>query len=169
MAEISQNRALGPINETITLVREEHFAESYSASCLISLEKEKAIYLSIRKQSNSQVDFLKFIVEAQDKGYLRRGDFLVCDNASIHGGLETCTTLFTFLRVCGIEMVYLPAYSPELNPIELVFAQVKRFIRENKQKFKRLPLWSLIALGFAMVTEENIDAYYRKCWVKDQQ
>lgn len=70
-------------------------------------------------------------------GYLVPGDTLVVDNCAIHGGLETFDLLMMMLEIYDIRLVYLPAYSPEFNPIELVFAQVKRFlcIHRDQQVF----------------------------------
>jgi transposase len=81
-----------------------------------------------RTESNDQLDFLHFIVKAIDAGYLVHRDFLVCDNACIHGAAATFEVLIGILEMAGIKIMYLPAYSPELNPVELVFMQVKRIL-----------------------------------------
>jgi transposase len=52
------------------------------------------------------------------------GDLLVADNAAIHKSREIIPTLRVALATAGVRMVFLPTYSPELNPCELVFAQV---------------------------------------------
>lgn len=36
----------------------------------------------------------------------------------------------------GVKLVYLPSYSPDLNPIEEFFAELKVFIKRNWQAFK---------------------------------
>ena len=36
----------------------------------------------------------------------------------------------------GVKLVYLPPYSPDLNPIEEFFAELKAFIKKNWQAFK---------------------------------
>jgi len=52
----------------------------------------------------------------------RRGTTIILDNASIHKTREIRTTA----ERRGFELLYLPPYSPELNPIEYVFSVVKR-------------------------------------------
>jgi len=49
----------------------------------------------------------------------------VCDNLSAHkvAGIRQC------LEDAGMGLLYLPAYSPDFNPIEQVFAKVKAFLR----------------------------------------
>ena len=128
---------------------------------MCSLDPEKLIFISARNESNTQVDFLKFLVDAIDEKYLKRGDFVVCDNASIHGGEETLELLLEYLQVNEVTLIYLPAYSPELNPCELVFAMVKTFLRNNRNI--SIPLLEDIAIGFAIPTKENMENFYHKC------
>jgi transposase len=57
------------------------------------------------------------------------------DNASFHhseGVREMC------LRA-GVKLVFLPPYSPDLNPIEEFFGDLKRFIRRNWANYERNP------------------------------
>lgn len=53
------------------------------------------------------------------------------DNASVHTGNVAQEELNTFLSESGVELVLLPTYSPELHPCELVFAQIKHFVRSS--------------------------------------
>jgi transposase len=52
---------------------------------------------------------------------------LVMDNASFHH-IERISDM---CADAGVKLVYLPPYSPDLNPIEEFFAELKRFIRRN--------------------------------------
>lgn len=56
---------------------------------------------------------------------LRRGDLVICDNLSSHKvqGVREA------IAACGARLRYLPAYSPELNPIEMAFAKLKADLR----------------------------------------
>jgi transposase len=63
-------------------------------------------------------------------GQLRPGDLVVMDNLASHkvaGVVEA-------IRAAGAEVVYLPPYSPDLNPIEQVFAKAKAEIRRRKAR-----------------------------------
>lgn len=66
------------------------------------------------------------------------------DNARIHhvpeiqevadrfGKLTICTYILHFLHVLlGVRVIYPPAYSPDLNPIEEALSKIKFFIRMN--------------------------------------
>ena len=104
---------------------------------------------------------MKFVVSAIDRGFLQPGDILVCDNARIHGAEQTFGSLQILLDAAQIQLIYLPAYSPELNPIELVFGKVKRFLREYRDR--DLPLWIDIGKAFSTITYKNIFNFYYKC------
>ena len=56
---------------------------------------------------------------------LRPGDLVVMDNLSSHKGERTPA----LIRAAQAELVYLPPYSPDLNPIELAFSKIKQRLR----------------------------------------
>ena len=56
---------------------------------------------------------------------LRPGDIVIMDNLSCHKTAE----VERLIRSAGAEVRYLPAYSPDLNPIEEMFSKLKAFLR----------------------------------------
>jgi transposase len=56
---------------------------------------------------------------------LRRGDVVVMDNLRVHKvrGVRQA------IRAAGAKLLFLPKYSPDLNPIEMVFAKLKALLR----------------------------------------
>lgn len=56
---------------------------------------------------------------------LRRGDIVVIDNLGSHRG----KTVRSAIVRAGAKLAFLPAYSPDLNPIEQVFSKVKHWMR----------------------------------------
>ena len=54
---------------------------------------------------------------------------LIMDNASFHKGSETAA----LIRGSGASLLFLPPYSPELNPIEKDFANIKRIRQYNAE------------------------------------
>lgn len=101
------------------------------------------------------VDFLQFFEEAYNsidsvtnQPCLMAGDIIVMDNAPTHhyaGG----QILGEFLQDLNIELVYLPAYSPDFNPVEYVFGKLRtlmkyQFIDETVLNVKE-SLYSAIA------------------------
>jgi transposase len=61
---------------------------------------------------------------------LRQGDMVICDNLSSHkvAGVREA------IEARGAELLYLPAYSPDLNPIEMAFAKLKAILRQRAER-----------------------------------
>lgn len=59
---------------------------------------------------------------------LDKGSVLVMDNWTIHHGYEVRDLVQEF----GCELLYLPTYSPDFNPIEHLFAKIKTVIKKAK-------------------------------------
>ncbi len=57
---------------------------------------------------------------------LRPGDIVVIDNLASHKGLAVRRAI----RSAGAKLFFLPKYSPDLNPIEQVFAKLKHLLRK---------------------------------------
>ena len=54
---------------------------------------------------------------------------LVMDNCSIHYVDE----ILDLLQSAGILVIFIPPYSPDLNPIELTFSYLKRYLQEHEE------------------------------------
>lgn len=65
---------------------------------------------------------------------LKPGDVVIVDNASFHKDPE----LQIMAEAYGVRLIYLPAYSPDLNPIEKFWANLKRNIRKIIKKCESL-------------------------------
>jgi len=61
---------------------------------------------------------------------LQRGDVVVMDNLASHKGRAVRATL----RSVGAKLFFLPPYSPDLNPIEQVFAKLKILLRKADER-----------------------------------
>ncbi len=57
---------------------------------------------------------------------LKPGDIVIADNLGSHKGKAVRQAL----RAVGARLLFLPKYSPDLNPIEQVFAKLKHFLRK---------------------------------------
>ncbi len=61
---------------------------------------------------------------------LRSGDIVVMDNLSSHKGAEVRRRI----QAAGAELLFLPPYSPDLNPIEMAFAKLKALLRKAAER-----------------------------------
>jgi transposase len=65
-------------------------------------------------------------IETQLAPTLRPGDVVILDNLSVHKNAKAEAAV----RARGAWMLFLPQYSPDLNPIEMAFAKLKAHLRK---------------------------------------
>ena len=61
---------------------------------------------------------------------LRPGDIVVMDNLGSHKGKAVRAAI----KAAGARLFFLPKYSPDLNPIEQLFAKLKHWLRKAAQR-----------------------------------
>lgn len=69
-------------------------------------------------------------VEQQLVPILKPGDIVILDNLGSHKGQE----IRAAIRKAGARLFFLPKYSPDLNPIEKLFAKIKHRLREAQAR-----------------------------------
>lgn len=73
----------------------------------------------------TDADVFRAFVRHELKRHLRPGDIVVMDNLSAHKDAEVLRTI----RAAGADVLFLPPYSPEYNPIEKAWAKIKEALR----------------------------------------
>ena len=61
---------------------------------------------------------------------LNQGDVVVCDNLSSH----KVAGVRELIEKAGAKLLYLPPYSPDLNPIEMAFSKLKALLRKAAKR-----------------------------------
>lgn len=89
---------------------------------------------------------------------LRPGDVVILDNLSSHKG-ERARRL---IESRGAELVFLPPYSPDLNPIEMIFSKVKGLLRSLRCR-TRDALWRAMQSVLDQVTPSDAANCFRHC------
>ena len=89
---------------------------------------------------------------------LRPGDVVILDNLSSHKS-EHARRL---IESRGATLVFLPPYSPDLNPIEMVFAKVKQLLRSLGCRTKDA-LWKAMQSVLDQVTPSDAANCFRHC------
>jgi transposase len=89
---------------------------------------------------------------------LRPGDIVVMDNLQSHKGAR----VRELIESTGAEVLYLPAYSPDLNPIEMIFSKIKRLLRTMACRTKDA-LWRAMQSVLDQVTPSDAANCFRHC------
>ena len=89
---------------------------------------------------------------------LRAGDIVIMDNLSSHKSAPT----LSLLEQAGAQVLFLPAYSPDLNPIENMWSKVKNHLRSAEA---RTDSALLQAIGSALktITRQDATNYFAHC------
>jgi transposase len=87
---------------------------------------------------------------------LHAGDVVVMDNLSSH----KADSVRTRIEQQGATVLYLPAYSPDLNPIEKAWAKLKQLLRSSKAR-TREALDQAIADNLPRITPDDAQAWFR--------
>jgi transposase len=89
---------------------------------------------------------------------LRPGQIVVMDNLSSHKGKR----VRELIEGRGCELLYLPPYSPDLNPIEVAFAKVKGLLREAEAR-TREALVQTLGGALSAVSARDAWGYLEHC------
>ena len=89
---------------------------------------------------------------------LRPGDVVVMDNLSAHKRPRVKRAI----EATGAALLYLPPYSPDLNPIEMIWSKVKRLLRSIAARTVDA-LHDAFGHAFAAVTRADILGCFRHC------
>jgi transposase len=87
---------------------------------------------------------------------LRPGDVVVMDNLSSHKAVG----VRAWIENQGAELIYLPPYSPDLNPIEKAWAKLKQLLRSVKAR-NREALEQAITNLLPSITAQDAQAWFR--------
>lgn len=86
------------------------------------------------------------------------GDIIIMDNAKIHKGSFNIEKF----KKKGVEIKYLPPYSPDLNPIEKMWSKIKSILRKFKPR-NFFEMWRRVSEAHLDVTAEDAKGWYRAC------
>jgi transposase len=86
------------------------------------------------------------------------GDIVVMDNLSAHKADE----VRRLIEHRGAELLYLPPYSPDLNPIERCWSKIKTALRAAKARTTER-LNEAIKQAFETITEADARSWFKHC------
>lgn len=89
---------------------------------------------------------------------LKPGDVVVMDNLSVH----KVARVRALIEGAKAELLYLPPYSPDLNPIEKAWSKFKQFLRSAKARTKEA-LDQAVTEALKTITADNAASWFRHC------
>ncbi len=89
---------------------------------------------------------------------LRRGQVVVMDNLSAHKGEH----VRELIESTGCELLYLPPYSPDFNPIEEAFSKVKGLLRKAEAR-SRKALVEAMGKALDAVSARDARGFFEHC------
>ena len=112
--------------------------------------------LVVEGATNSQV--FEPYVERVLAPMLREGQAVVMDNLSAHKGKR----VRELIEGRGCELIYLPSYSPDLNPIEEAFSKMKGLLRKAEARSKET-LLEVIGAAISAITDRDARGFFQHC------
>ena len=89
---------------------------------------------------------------------LRPGDLVIMDNLSPHKSDPT----LALITNAGAQVLFLPAYSPDLNPIEKMWSKIKSLLRTAEARTSA-DLITTIGQALAKVTSQDALGWFVSC------
>src|SRR5437764_11871919 len=89
------------------------------------------------------------------------------DNLPVHKAKQSCIKLGLapikdLLESKNIEVLFLPPYTPEMNPVELCFNLIRQWVEKHKPRtYEKLKL--VIAKIINILNEKDLTEYFRHC------
>ena len=103
-------------------------------------------------------DVFEAFVQQVLVGQLKSGDVVVLDNLSSHKRSRTRE----LIESAGARLLFLPPYSPDLNPIELVFSKVKQLLRSLACR-TREALWQTMQSVLDQISAADATHCFKHC------
>jgi len=115
---------------------------------------EQALVITDTVNKNAFLSFLETTLLPS----LAKGSRVVMDNWTVHHGND----VRDLVEACGCELLYLPTYSPELNPIEHLFAKIKALVKRLRPGTTDTVV-NAFCQAVKTVTSENVLNAFRHC------
>ncbi len=86
------------------------------------------------------------------------GAIVLMDNLSVHKNSK----IQELISSAGAKLMFLPAYSPDLSPIELCWSKFKNFLRSRQARTQE-QLDRAISEAIALLTEDDVFGWFTHC------
>ena len=106
--------------------------------------------------------FITFLTECSNNGLFFGSPIVIMDNVRFHH----CIDVTNYIENAGATIMFLPPYSPDLNPIENVFSTIKAKLNSIRPRANtKNALIENVALAIGKL-DNNFNNYYDSFWKK---
>lgn len=136
----------------------------FSAIAVMSIEGIHDLYLFEGNVNGTR--FTDYVTNCllpilQPFNWINPHSIAIMDNGSIHHVDEVSELIE---NQAGARLHFLPPYSPDLNPIEKVFGQVKAIMKQNNFLFQASSMpRALLTIAISMITQQDCYAHAHHC------
>ncbi len=159
--ECSTNISLSPIYARAPRGERAHgkaprnWGKNVSLVCAID---SKGVKPSMSVEGALDAKAFEAYVERFLVAHLRRGQIVVMDNLSVHKSRR----VERLVEEAGCELLFLPPYSPDMNPIEEAFSKVKGTLRKAGAR-TREALVEATGRALDTITRQDVRGFYADC------
>ena len=125
---------------------------------LSSISKERGMGASLVVEGSTNGTVFQTYLKEVLLPTLGRGQVVVMDNLSAHKG-ERVRQL---IEGKGCELVYLPPYSPDFNPIEQAFSKLKSYLRDACARSRQM-LMEVIGQALSTISASDAEGFFEHC------
>ena len=125
---------------------------------LSSIGKERGMGASLVVEGSTNGTVFETYLEEVLCPTLKEGQVVVMDNLSAHKG-ERVREL---IEGKGCELLYLPPYSPDFNPIEQAFSKLKSYLREACARSQQT-LMEVIGQALSTISASDAEDFFEHC------
>ena len=118
-----------------------------------------------------EVDDLRLVVKnafenielrRENRSLRRRIEIETSQRGALLGNSEAMQRVRAMIESAGATLLYLPPYSPDLNPIELAFAKLKQLLRSAGHR-TMTALWQDVQRMLDLISADNAANFLRHC------
>jgi len=122
----------------------------YARESFIAAQRDKQILSPFCYRGTCNTDLFNMWLKDFLIPELKPGQVVIMDNAAFHKSQNTKR----FIEEAGCRVFFLPPYSPDLNPIELFWANLKQKVRGLLERIKGIKLADAIDQAFSLIAIE---------------
>lgn len=129
-----------------------------NVTLLSSIGKEGGMGASLVVEGSTNTRVFETYLQEVLCPSLKEGQVVVMDNLSSHKG----SRVRDLIEEEGCELIYLPSYSPDFNPIEQAFSKLKGHLREACARSHEM-LVDVIGEALATISASEAENFYDYC------